>query len=588
MSDDGRRRMDARPLALAAALLLLAIGSQPAFAQVCGNGVVEQSEECDPGGPLHQQGNPSLPSCGGGSSIPGSDCFFAFSCCKFNCQFANPGPCFDGNDCTTFDLCDNIGHCLGGGFASSDTPCGDQAETICDQADTCDGAGACSPNHVASGTPCGDPADTDCNAADTCDGAGACGDNVRAAGFPAPTQCADGNACTADACDGAGGCQNPALAAGAACGDPSDGDCDGPDTCDAEGTCQPNHEPDGLACDDGLFCTATDACAGGACVGTGDPCAAGAPCQDHCNEATADCAAPTGGDCDPDGDPCSGTALCDAAGACVPGPPLGEGEPCDDGADCTLLDSCAGGLCEGAGPHAGERRIKLSNLAVVNSDIVAFDVDSLASIGKRSVMADGTTITGEKVKLSPGASAFDVRANALKLGTAAEIRGTQAPAVLPIAPGTCDVRPEIECGGPDVTVLESETVALAPGVYGDLALGENSTLELAPGHYEFCDVLSGRSVSILAQPGGPVDVEVVESLQLRNGSTFAPAPGGVRPTLHVHGRSARIGASSFVQAHVVAPNGNVKYGRSTLVDGTTCARIVQGAWNVTLTCEEGS
>jgi hypothetical protein len=578
------RRRAASAATLLATLLLAVV--PVARAQVCGNGVVEQGEECDPGGSLYDQGNPNLSPCGGGSSIPGSDCFYAFSCCKFNCQYANPGPCFDGNDCTTFDECDNVGHCLGNAFASVGTACGDQTATTCDQPDACDGAGTCSPRHVASGTPCGDGSDSDCDAADTCDGAGACADNVRPAGAPAPTQCADGNGCTADECDGAGGCQNPALPEGASCGEAGDSTCDHPDTCDATGVCQPNHAPDGTTCDDGLFCTATDTCASGSCVGSDDPCAGGSPCQDHCNEATMDCAAPAGTDCDTDGDPCSGTALCDAAGTCVPGPPADEGAPCDDGADCTLLDACRGGQCEGAGAYAAERRMKVSNLAVVNSDLVAFDEGGLASVGKRSQLADGTTIAGDKVKLSPGASVFDVQANALRLGRDAEIRGTQAPATLPIAPATCGERPEPPCGTEGVSVLESQTVAIPPGVYGDLALGEGATLELAPGHYEFCGVLTGRSASILAQPGGPVDVEVVKNLKLRNGSTFGPAPGAVRPTLWVHGRSARFGAGAFVQAHVVAPDGTVKYGRSSLVDGTTCARIVQGAWNVQLTCVE--
>ncbi|MBI5509887.1 MAG: right-handed parallel beta-helix repeat-containing protein [Deltaproteobacteria bacterium] len=37
-------------------------------------------------------------------------------------------------------------------------------------------------------------------------------------------------------------------------------------------------KPDGEPCNDGLFCTATDICSGGICIGAGDPCA-GQPCQ---------------------------------------------------------------------------------------------------------------------------------------------------------------------------------------------------------------------------------------------------------------------------------------------------------------------
>ena len=34
-------------------------------------------------------------------------------------------PCFDGNECTTNDLCDNVGHCNQGTAVASGTACGD-------------------------------------------------------------------------------------------------------------------------------------------------------------------------------------------------------------------------------------------------------------------------------------------------------------------------------------------------------------------------------------------------------------------------------------------------------------------------------
>jgi hypothetical protein len=48
-----------------------------AAAAVCGDGILDPNEECDPGGGLHAFGDPSQETCGfGGSSIPGSECFF--------------------------------------------------------------------------------------------------------------------------------------------------------------------------------------------------------------------------------------------------------------------------------------------------------------------------------------------------------------------------------------------------------------------------------------------------------------------------------------------------------------------------------
>src|SRR2546422_2372293 len=91
-------------------------------------------------------------------------------------------------------------------FKASGTACGDPSSGQCDNADTCNGSGACQANHVAAGANCGD-AGTECINQDTCDGSGACHDN----GFKASRT---------------------------ACGDPSRTDCDNPDTCNEFGSCE--------------------------------------------------------------------------------------------------------------------------------------------------------------------------------------------------------------------------------------------------------------------------------------------------------------------------------------------------------------
>ena len=59
-------------------------------------------------------------------------------------------------------------------------------------------------------------------------------------------------------------------------------DCDDSNVCTddscVEGSCVNTNNT--ASCDDGLFCTTTDTCSGGACVGSGDPCAAGETCND--------------------------------------------------------------------------------------------------------------------------------------------------------------------------------------------------------------------------------------------------------------------------------------------------------------------
>jgi hypothetical protein len=103
-------------------------------------------------------------------------------------------------------------------------------------------------------------------------------------------------------------------------------------------------------CDDGLFCTLTDTCMGGACTGAGDPCAGGLECAESCNEATDDCFDAVGAPCTDDGNVCTDDE-CDGLGACVH--PFNAAS-CDDGSICTTVDVCVDGVCIGVVPSECE------------------------------------------------------------------------------------------------------------------------------------------------------------------------------------------------------------------------------------------
>ncbi len=255
----------------------------------------------------------------------------------------NTDPCDDGLFCTLTDACSG-GACLGAGDpcasgAECNDACNETADNCADASgtgcasdgnvctdDECDGAGTC--GHVNNTDSCDDG--LFCTLTDACSG-GAC----LGAGDP----CASGAECN-DACNETA--DNCADASGTGCA--SDGNVCTDDECDGASAC--GHPDNTDSCDDGLFCTATDTCSGGSCVGTGDPCVAGAECNDACSETANDCAEASGAGCTSDGNVCTDDE-CDGAGACGH---LSNTDPCDDGLACTTVDACTAGSCVGSVP----------------------------------------------------------------------------------------------------------------------------------------------------------------------------------------------------------------------------------------------
>jgi hypothetical protein len=95
----------------------------------------------------------------------------------------------------------------------------------------------------------------------------------------------------------------------------SDADCDDGNVCTTDscvfGTC--DNVPNTIPCDDGLFCTATDTCAGSVCVGTGVACPVPNELCDEAGDRCVECF--TVADCPDDQINCTVDQCVD--GACV-------------------------------------------------------------------------------------------------------------------------------------------------------------------------------------------------------------------------------------------------------------------------------
>jgi subtilisin-like proprotein convertase family protein len=234
--------------------------------QVCGNGVVEGTEQCDGG-----------------------------ACCEADCTYSpstdvcrpSAGVCDVAESCTgTSALCPPDG------FAPSSQICRPDTGGGCDLTDFCTGTGPlCPPNGVRpAGFVCRASADT-CDVAETCDGTAK---NCPPDGFAPSSQVCrpSAGACdVAENCPGNGpACPADGFAPGSQVCRPAAGDCDVAENCPGSGPACPadGFAPSSQVCrpDTGLGCDVTDNC-----TGTGPNCPPNGvqPSGFVCRASTDDC-----------------------------------------------------------------------------------------------------------------------------------------------------------------------------------------------------------------------------------------------------------------------------------------------------------
>jgi RHS repeat-associated protein len=206
-----------------------------------------------------------------------------------------------------------------------------------------------------------------CDDGNTVDGDSCSSDCQELSCGPDGTTCDDFDACTIGETCQAGQCQASQKV-----------DCSGLDAlcqvgvCDPKtGSCSLQPAADGSSCDDTDFCTSTDQCLSGQCVGASKDCSQGA---DSCHVGVCD---PTTGDCSletlADGSSCNDGSSCTELDVCTAGVCGGTTVSCDDGDPCTA-DSCAPtgeclhepGHCDG-GENA-TIRISLAGVQVAVND----------------------------------------------------------------------------------------------------------------------------------------------------------------------------------------------------------------------------
>jgi hypothetical protein len=234
-------------------------------------------------------------------------------------------------------------------------------------------------------------------------------------------------------------------------------------------------------------------------------------------------------------------------------------------------------------PFLVRRSGKFNNDADIRASIGVNDPNGKLQFGKQVLLADGTTVAADLLKIGTGSSVYSALYNTLFLSRDAIIRdGTGLPQ-LPLFDPFCSV-PDIICGDTRVNVVPNSTMTLTPGVYGKVRVANAATLSLLPGTYVFCEVKTGRGATIEAL--GAVHLDISGNLTIGTASKLVRAPGAPLIVANVGGRSVKFAHDAVVEAIVTAPNARIKFGRESFFSGCFCADTAGTDKHITLECTQ--
>lgn len=221
---------------------------------------------------------------------------------------------------------------------------------------------------------------------------------------------------------------------------------------------------------------------------------------------------------------------------------------------------------------------------MILSNLGVNDVGALLGIGRAAGMIDGTTLSGDNLKLGVGTSVYDAMANDLQLARGATVRNQMGIPILPLTDDFCPMS-AITCGGPDVLV-DRDMVAgpLTPGSYGHVRMMNGGALTLLPGTYDFCSIKTGRNASILVTGDTTSIINVRDNVVLGGNVMLGPDTGTPIPQLNLGGISLRVGPSALLSATIHAREALLRMGRGVEIQGSFCVDLVASDNGIRLAC----
>lgn len=219
------------------------------------------------------------------------------------------------------------------------------------------------------------------------------------------------------------------------------------------------------------------------------------------------------------------------------------------------------------------------------------------SIGQNSVMQETTSrILADSIYVHQNATVYNPSYNDIQ--GPGRVNGTRTtPLALPLRTALPGL-PVITPGAQNVDVAQNSSRTLAPGSYGALNTGQNTTILLTGGLYHFASWNVGQNSRLHFQ--APSEVRIAGRLAMGQNGVLAPAPGttGLDATqiiLYVAGQNGSNGAMTAtpravdfgqggrINAYIVAPNGTIYMGQNAQNSGAFIARWVYGEQNTRIT-----
>lgn len=180
----------------------------------------------------------------------------------------------------------------------------------------------------------------------------------------------------------------------------------------------------------------------------------------------------------------------------------------------------------------GEERVLVRHDSTITGGDLGANIDAFAGGNPEVRFESNSTandpaseVFGDRVKLDPGSSIYDVTYNTLA-AQPTSVLGTQTtPLALPVVtmPTPLTANP----GTTDITVASGGQQSLPSGAYDDLVVSQNATLTLEGGEYHFTTWTLASGATIEAD--APVDIRIAGDVTHSGSLTIGPSRASGSP-----------------------------------------------------------